>query len=619
MTKTQRSSLWAYFISDSEKIPPKDRIYLIPYDPENTLGHIRTQLAADTGRPLPKTSFFLYKPTAPTHADPSDTVSERVESLFISGSVQELTGTTTRVETIWSPKLQPEEEPGVIYIDILLISIQDLEDIKPIADLPNDLHPRRNAIKARSKILDGPIGVSPSQAADNPQKYFDDSRIIAGRPMDHYGLPTTLYSPQLARITEKFRNIERIEVTEEIVRQAKELVYIGTKLYHDEKGREIDLKEPLEDIFGRAEWQKGVNGKRAYPGAVWGLSMVYEGKNEKGLKGNAQLQGLVSRLHIIQDSKREGMYLASNFPCINISISSTSFEVCLTVMTHALLVDDVFKMDIRGGPHLDKDILMVARALTILADGLQDLEKYYNDVQIQGDKRADYLFPSPICQDTLKPPTYGPLTFLERLSPSDIFAVPDAIRPDVVQKQSTADQFKYSMRLFRAMMPDKTVVIIKFTPTYNPDAHELLAAEGLAPKLLHCTKIVNDRWMIVMEYLDQAQNAYTYLLNSPTLSLPHSVYDDVKTALKKLHEKNIVFGDVRVQNIMVAADKKRVDRVRGYLIDFDWCGADGEARYPITMSNLKVYEETGMHAYGKMHMYHDRELLERLTDLFDAA
>ncbi|KAG7091361.1 hypothetical protein E1B28_010403 [Marasmius oreades] len=437
--------------------------------------------------------------------------------------------------------------------------------------------------------------------------------------MDHYGLPTTIYSPQVARMTEKFRNIETVEVTEEIVRQAKKLVYIGTKLYGNEGDREIDLKEPLEEIFGHAEWQKAVNGKRAYPGAVWDLSMVYEGKNEKGLKGNAQLQGLVSRLHIIQDSKREGKYLASNLPCINISISSTSFEVCLTVMTHALLVDNDFKMDIRGGLHLDKDILMVARALTILADGLQDLKKYYNDVQIQGDKRADYPFPSPICQDTLKLPTYGPLSFLERLSPSDIFTVPDVIRPDVVQKQSTADRFKYSMRLFRAMMPDKTVVIVKSTPTYNPDAHELLAAEDLAPKLLYYTKVVGDWWMIVMEYLDQAQNAYTYLLNSLTLSLPHSVYDDVKTALRKLHEKDIVFGDVRLQNIMVAADKKRADRVRGYLVEFDWCGVEGEARYPITMSDLKVYRETGMHAYGKMLMYHDTELLEGLTHLFDAA
>ncbi|KAG7089021.1 hypothetical protein E1B28_010732 [Marasmius oreades] len=370
---------------------------------------------------------------------------------------------------------------------------------------------------AHTKILSKPISSLLSNAAVTLQ-LLGDPRIIAGCPMDRYGLPTTIYSLQLARIMEKFRNIE--------------------EFYNNEKERENALKKPLKEIFGTAHWQKLVNDRQAFLDAVWDLSMVFEGKNEKGLDGNVQLQGLLSRLHIVQDSK----WMESSSP----PISPASYSA---FRAHPL------------SPHLDKDILIVARALTILANGLQDLKKCYNDIQIQGDEHANYLFPNPLCQDTLKPPTYGPLTFLEKLSPSDIFVVPDVIRPKLVQKQSTTDRFKCSMRLFHAMMPNKTVIIVKFMLTYNPDTHELLVAEGLAPKLLHCTKIIDNWWMIVMEYLDKAQNAYTYLLNRTTLKLPCSVYNDIKTALRKLHEKKIVFGALRIQNIMVEEDKKHKDGV----------------------------------------------------------
>ncbi|KAG7089061.1 hypothetical protein E1B28_010771 [Marasmius oreades] len=188
-----------------------------------------------------------------------------------------------------------------------------------------------------------------------------------------------------------------------------------------------------------------------------------------------------------------------------------------------------------------------------------------------------------------------------------------------VEKQSTPDRFEYSMRLFRARMPDGTVVIVKFTPTYNVAAHQLLEAEGLAPKLFYHTRIAGGWLMVVMEYLDKAQNAYTYLCNSRTLSLPQSVYLDIQKALEKLHEKKIVFGDLRVQNILVQEDGGCMNQIRTYLVDFDWCGVEGEARYPILMSQLQVYQDAGMLAYGKMSMEHDRELLKVLKELCDPA
>ncbi|KAG7089062.1 hypothetical protein E1B28_010772 [Marasmius oreades] len=140
-------------------------------------------------------------------------------------------------------------------------------------------------------------------------------------------------------------------------------------------------------MFGPADWRTSVNRGSATPVAVWDLAMLLEEKNEKGAGGNPQLQGFFSRLHALQGLKNEGKFSSSNFPCIILSISSTLFEVSLTVMTQVLLVEDVFRADIRGGPHLEKDILTLACALTIVAEGLQDLQIYYHMIFTQDDDK----------------------------------------------------------------------------------------------------------------------------------------------------------------------------------------------------------------------------------------
>ncbi|KAG7089312.1 hypothetical protein E1B28_011007 [Marasmius oreades] len=505
-------------------------------------------------------------------------------------------------------------EEEVACFDILVIPDRVLEALKPIAGLPDSLRSRRDVIKARCRVLANSIA-SPPQAGADPQSHFGDSMIVAGRPLYRYHLPTAIYSPELAKLTERFSHLAEVKATPERVRQAAVLVSLGAEIYSEEEERENALRDHLDQIFGPADWGTSVNGGAATPAAVWGLAMVLEIKNEKGVGGNPQLQAFFSRLHIVQGSKKDGKFLTSNFPCIILSISSTLFEVSLAVMTQALMVDDVFRADIRGGLYLEHDAITLARALTVIADGLEDLKEYYTKVYSHdADKHADYLYPNPVCQDTLQPPSYGPLTFLEKLPASTV--LPD----DVADRgQSTADRFEYSMALFRATMPDGTVVMVKFTPSYNAESHRLLAIEGLAPKLLHHTRIAGGWLVIVMEDLDRAQNALTYLDNSPTLRLPRSVYDDVQRALKKLHEKKLVFGDLRIQNIMVQGDGDSVDRIKTYLVDFDWCGIEGEARYPIFMSQLKVYWDAGMLPYEKMLMCHDQELLKVLKGFCDTA
>ena len=157
--------------------------------------------------------------------------------------------------------------------------------------------------------------------------------------------------------------------------------------------------------------------------------------------------------------------------------------------------------------------------------------------------------------------------------------------------------------LYFAKLDDKpdTLVVVKFVQQYNADTHRLLAAQDLAPKLRYCGIDNNMRYgnqfMIVMDYSD--------LLPSSTL-LTVEKYNHVEKAVKILHEKDIVFGDLRLPNILVGGDS-------AMLIDFDWCGKAGQDRYPPEMNRD---ESMGWHPdIGpgcRMYPDHDMHMLKKL-------
>ncbi len=83
------------------------------------------------------------------------------------------------------------------------------------------------------------------------------------------------------------------------------------------------------------------------------------------------------------------------------------------------------------------------------------------------------------------------------------------------------------------------------------------------------------------------------------------VRSQVRKAIELLHGHNFVFGDLRLPNVMVTRDMK----VR--LIDFDWAGVDGQARYPLLISEGIGWPE-GVEALALMTREHDLDMLKRL-------
>ncbi|CAE6479306.1 unnamed protein product [Rhizoctonia solani] len=94
--------------------------------------------------------------------------------------------------------------------------------------------------------------------------------------------------------------------------------------------------------------------------------------------------------------------------------------------------------------------------------------------------------------------------------------------------------------------PEKPrLIIVKFVRKYNGDAHRLLAERGFAPQLLYDGTVYPDdqpgpdHTMIVMDFVQGTD--LEALGSSP---LPRSVFGDIEEAIKLLHGRDFVFGDL---------------------------------------------------------------------------
>ena len=185
-----------------------------------------------------------------------------------------------------------------------------------------------------------------------------------------------------------------------------------------------------------------------------------------------------------------------------------------------------------------------------------------------------------------------PTKFREYLAePGQIPEIVDGALPELTEFQyieplhgdSTNTAF-----LAKVKSSDRNLVI-KFVDRYGVEAHQLLADQKMAPQLLYCglldgmndvrtgraqgsTKIgglyVGSMRMIVMEYIERDTMEPLW---------PDDACKKVEEAIKKLHDAEFVFGDLRAPNIIFSGGN-------AFLIDFDWAGREGEARYPRNLS-----------------------------------
>ncbi|KAJ7114487.1 hypothetical protein C8R44DRAFT_710258 [Mycena epipterygia] len=82
--------------------------------------------------------------------------------------------------------------------------------------------------------------------------------------------------------------------------------------------------------------------------------------------------------------------------------------------------------------------------------------------------------------------------------------------------------------------------------------------------------------MVVMGFVEGKTLSWLQGKRQP---LPGHLGDELANTLDVLHRAGFVYGDLREPNIMLTDASKKVQ-----LVDFDWAGRTGEARYLISLS-----------------------------------
>lgn len=87
---------------------------------------------------------------------------------------------------------------------------------------------------------------------------------------------------------------------------------------------------------------------------------------------------------------------------------------------------------------------------------------------------------------------------------------------------------------------------------------------------------------------------------------PGNAREQVEGAIRKLHENRFVFGDLRAPNVLFSKGKV-------FLIDFDWAGKIGEARYPRGLSSHVDWPASAADLERKpIETAHDLDMLGKL-------
>lgn len=160
--------------------------------------------------------------------------------------------------------------------------------------------------------------------------------------------------------------------------------------------------------------------------------------------------------------------------------------------------------------------------------------------------------------------------------------------------------------IWKARTVDGLNIVVKFVPTYNCDAHEICANVGYAPKLLYYSneeeaKRLGGLRMVVMLYIDGISLDQKHKKGEIKNKFCKAIYDDVKSAIQLLHEKDFVFADLRTPNILVFDTK---GSQRAMLIDFDWCGRHNVDKYPPSM-NPELPWPSGVKPCALLNKEHD--------------
>ncbi|KAJ7770714.1 hypothetical protein B0H16DRAFT_1306652 [Mycena metata] len=435
---------------------------------------------------------------------------------------------------------------------------------------------------------------SPSQCASDPRRLFEHSGTLAGRPFGRGGLPTALFDGHLAGLVDDLDDLKTAvpEPSPAMVSWALQYLQVAVGFDSKEAVMEAKLRPLLDHILPDAQWQQSIQGGKPEAHARGG---IFELKNESGIGGDPQAQSIADYEKLIADPTTMWGKLKNKscLPTVLITQAGPLLDVSVAVCAGEVLVDHLFNISLRYKPFgLADQVKTVARLATCLKKTLDGLSRYYTNL-LETTAAAD-------------------MTTSDAIITTSALHLPAPVGKPVDPTDPTDREANMHHAVFVALgrgvtqkIP-KDEVVIKFTESYNADAHRALAELGLAPKLHFHGHVRGGLQMIVMEKVVGC-TAFAHV--SKHGALPRRVYHDISRAITTLHSLDLVFGDLRLPNIMIR-EQEANGRV-ALLVDFDWAAVEREGLYPATIAKTGEWA-LGVAPNGPMLQEHDLYCLERL-------
>ncbi|PFH48308.1 hypothetical protein AMATHDRAFT_42357 [Amanita thiersii Skay4041] len=138
----------------------------------------------------------------------------------------------------------------------------------------------------------------------------------------------------------------------------------------------------------------------------------------------------------------------------------------------------------------------------------------------------------------------------------------------------------------------------------QPESDPLLSTSRRTPRLRQCVRI-SAHWIGVI--MDESKYEMLFGL-SLSGAEREKVRHKVMSAVRILHQEGFVHGDIRQSNNLIDVESLATDDVRIHLIDLDWAGPIGAAKYPADLNRITMRRPEGVEGGGLITEQHDIDM-----------
>ncbi|KAI0293993.1 hypothetical protein BC826DRAFT_1013672 [Russula brevipes] len=170
------------------------------------------------------------------------------------------------------------------------------------------------------------------------------------------------------------------------------------------------------------------------------------------------------------------------------------------------------------------------------------------------------------------------------------------------------DKLIFSATLNQHEVDESDEFLVKFSRRYSEAAHRYMASRDSAPKLRRCVQISKEWTAVIMD-----RSTYEVLFDLElTSENKEKVRSKVRRVVRLLHEGGFVHGDIRDTNILIDRGSLESEDVAIHLVDYDWAGRIGEAKYPVGINKLGVRRPHDVVGGQPITPIHDLEMVTLL-------